>query len=678
MYKKSILFLAVVFVLLLSACKGSEYQDYIDTYEGYEPTLGTLSNSESMEDLKSIYEDETVDDLKVIPVEFDNDFIFGVDMSSIIAVEEAGGVFYNSDGTEQDVFEILSDYGINYVRIRLWHNPYNADGEPFGGGNNDTNTGIEIAKRAARVGMKIALDFHYSDFWADPGKQNVPYAWESLSDAELKEAIYDYTFDTIKAFEDEGVRPHMVQIGNEINNGMVYPKGRVSIYGYDKLAEYLSMGLNAVNDINPEIKTVIHIAEGASIQRVTYFFDQIIENGVEFDVIGLSYYSFWHGTMEEFKETLKEVATKYSHEVAIMEYSYGYTDYSNEFSNNIYSSGLEEAGGYKTSMQGQVSYIRDVNEAIASIDTGIGSFYWEPAWLAVDGAGWATEGAIEYLERQDDAVGIGDVSWANQALFSFTGKVLPTIEVFNLMKGSQVIDEVVLEYDETMDFVLNIRSNDSLPEKLIVYTNLDRRTTLPIVWNQSELDAITETGNYTVTGTVQDGDATLTVTCNVEAFDNYVLNSSFEEGGRVANDVTDFSNVASWDVTQSVAGAVKIESKNARTVENQGSNNLNLWASQAYTFEMTQEITLQPGTYTLSVWARSADKMAEATLFVKIDGSIHTSEEIVYGASWSDWTLNSITFTIDESETILIGLNGDCSSESWAHFDDFALRTVEE
>lgn len=676
--RKTILMILIGLLMVLSSCKENVYTDYIETYQGFEPTLGALENDESIEDLKLIYDDHTADQLMVIPVEIEEDFIFGVDMSSIIAVEQAGGVFYNKDGVEQDVFEILSEHGINYVRIRLWHNPFNSEGLAFGGGNNDTQIGIEIAKRAARVGMRIALDFHYSDFWADPGKQNIPYAWESLSDDELKDAIYNYTYDTIKTFEEEGVRPHMVQIGNEINNGMVYPKGRVSIYGYDKLAEYLKEGIKAVDDIDPDIKTVIHIAEGASIQKVTYFYDKIIENGVEFDVIGLSYYSFWHGTMEEFKETLRELEKKYTHEVAVMEYSYGYTDYSNEFSNNIYSSGLEEAGGYKTSMQGQVSYIRDVNEAISSIETGIGSFYWEPAWLAVDGAGWATEGAIEYLERQNDAVDIGSVSWANQALFSFSGKVLPTIDVFNLMKGTQHIDEVVIDYDAEMNIVLNIKSDDSLPDSLIVFTNLDRRTTMPIEWNQDDLAAITIPGDYIVNGTVQDGEKTINVLCRVEAFENYILNSSFEIGGRVENDVSDFTKVSNWDVVQSVEGAVKIESKNARTIDNQGSNNLNLWSNQAYTFELYQQITLNPGTYTLSVWARSADKIASTEMYIKINGLIYDSVSIEYGSTWSDWSRNEITFTISEHQTLEIGISGDCIAESWAHFDDFSLREIED
>ena len=213
----------VLFVLLLLpvflSCREKGYVDYMSTYEGFEPTIGDLTNAETEEDLALIYGDSTATDVHVLPVELPEDFIFGVDMSSILEVEAAGGVFYNEDGQEQDVFEILADHGVNYVRIRLWVDPHDEDGNPFGGGSTDTAAGIEIAKRAARVGMRICLDFHYSDFWADPGKQSVPRAWASLSKADLVTAIHDYTYDALKQFQDAGVRPHMVQIGNETTTG---------------------------------------------------------------------------------------------------------------------------------------------------------------------------------------------------------------------------------------------------------------------------------------------------------------------------------------------------------------------------------------------------------------------------------------------------------------------------
>lgn len=673
MKKIGLLLLTIVGVVALTGCK-KEYKDYMDSFDGFTATIGDLTNDESVQDLVDFYGDETASNIKVLPVDdMDDDFIFGVDMSSILEVEENGGVFYNELGEEQDVFEILKNNGINYVRIRLWVDPYSEEGEAFGGGTTDTARGIEIAKRAARVGMRICIDFHYSDFWADPGKQEIPRAWKLLNDTDLKETLYNYTYDTVKEFEEAGVRPHMVQVGNEINNGMMYPKGRLSLYGYDRLAELLSVAIGAVNDISEDILIVIHIAEGASEQRVTYFFDNILEYDVEFDIIGLSYYSFWHGPLSDLYETLEIVDERYEQDVIIMEYSYGWTDYSNEYASNIYNSGLEADGGYKTSLQGQVSYIRDVNAAIASIDSGIGSFYWEPAWLAVDGSGWAFEGARTYLEGQGDASGLGKVSWANQALFSYSGKVLPSIKVFDLMSTSSFDEELIVDYEDEMNIILNIKADDTLPSNLIVYTNLDRRTLIPITWNQSDLDSITTPGDYVVNGTIENAGVSYPVTANVEAYENYFINSSFEDGGKVPRDITDFSTVNGWDVTSNVDTAVKIESKNARTDDNQGFNNLNLWANTAYDFTLTQEIELEPGTYVYSVWARSADNMSPVEMYIT-GTNIDIEQSIEYGATWSQWVQNSFEFTITETTIITIGIKGSCPAESWSHFEDFTLR----
>lgn len=673
--------ITLLFITTLVACQSKSYVDYIDKPIQYTPTIGTKRNNESIADLKVIYDDDTADQIQVLPVDLPDDFIIGVDMSSILDVLAKGGVFYNANGEEQDVFEILKDYGVNYVRIRLWHNPTNEQGLGFGGGNNDTNTGIEIAKRAARVGMRIALDFHYSDFWADPSKQSIPRAWTGFTDEQVVDAIYTYTKDTLKAFEKAGVRPHMVQIGNEINNGMVYPNGNIATRGYRRLAMFLNAGLKAVKEISPKIQTVIHLAEGASEQRLTYFFDKMVENNVEFDIIGLSYYSFWHGTLEKFQQTLAALEARYPQQIAVMEYSYGYTDYSNEFSANIYSSEMESEGGYKTSMQGQASYIRDVNAAVASIESGIGSFYWEPAWLAVNGAGWASGGAIEYLTAQgDDVSSIGKASWANQALFSFSGKVLPSLNVFNLMRTSTFDDEQIETLETELSVVINIRANETLPTHTIAYTSLDRRTMVPITWNLTELATIQGAGNYTIHGTVTHGTQTLNVVCQVEAYENYLINGSFEEGGKVTADVKDFSLVNGCSVTQTVTGAVKVESKNPRTTDNNGHNNLNIWASAAYDFSVYQTVTLQPGTYTLIVYGRSAMNgevhRPNVQLYVSSGNTNLFEQAFIYGVSWSDWQKNEMTFTLTETLTVQIGLKGSGAATAWAHFDDFALKSI--
>ncbi len=632
------------------------------------------TNDETLEDLASIYNDPTATNVNVLPVEnLSDDFIFGVDISSIIEVEAAGGVFYNEDGKEQDIFKILKNHGINYVRIRLWYDPYNEDGEAFGGGTNDTATGIEIAKRAVKAGMQVCLDFHYSDFWADPSKQTMPRAWADYSSSELEQAIYDYTYETIQEFIDAGAGPSMVQVGNEINNGMVFTKGKLSIYGFDDLAKYISAGINAVKDSDESIKTVIHLAQGASESSLKYFYDNIIDQGVEFDVIGLSYYSYWHGPMSQFQSTLEALDEAYDQEICVMEYSYGYTDYSNDYTSNIYSSDLEDEGGYDTSMQGQASYIRDVNAAVASIESGIGTFYWEPAWLGISGTGWAADGAYDYLEAQGDAVGLNKVSWANQALFSFSGKALPSLNVFNLMRTSTFDAEEVISVEDQLDVTINLATNESLPETTTAYTSLGRFTEVPITWDQSQVAAMTGPGNYVIEGTVSSPTGDITVTCNVEAFMNYIVNPGFEVDGKVGSDVKDFNDVTAWNVEQDVYGAVKVESKNPRN----GYNNLNIWSSSAYQFTLYQTVTLPAGTYEYSVWARSSDTLPVVSMMVSNGSNQIATQSITFGSSWSEWVENVVTFTLTEETTVTIGLTGNCAAASWAHFDDFALKVVE-
>lgn len=681
--KKGLTMIITVCVsMMLISCQNTPYVDYMENFTGYEETIGLNTNDESFSEMSEIYEDPTALDINVLPVNLKDDFIIGVDISSILDVEKNGGKFYNDEGFEQDVFEILKEKGVNYIRLRLWNEPYSENNLPYGGGNNHIETNIEIAKRAARVGMRFLLDFHYSDFWADPAKQLIPRAWKDLTEIELEQKMYEYTFNVLKQFEQAGVRPHMVQIGNEINNGFLFPVAPVS-KGYGRIAKFLKQGLKAVKDVSEDILTSIHLAKGASEQELVYFYDKLNENEVEFDVIGLSYYSFWHGNLQTFKSTLEALNNRYDQSIVVMEYSYGFTDKEAMNASHIYSSDLEDEGGYGTSFQGQASYIRDVNEAINGIDSGIGSFYWEPAWLPVANAGWASNGAIDYLTKQgDDVTSINKVSWANQALFTFSGKASPVLNVFNDMKTSNFDGEIVIDYESELNMVLNIRADESLPSVTTAYTSLDRRTTLDVTWNQSQIDMmlLNGAGVYDIEGTIKSGMDTLPVVIHINAYENYVNNASFESGGRVSTDVKDFSLVDAWSVVQSIDGTVKVESKNARKDDNNGFNNLNIYQTSAYTFELFQTINLTPGTYRLAIWSRSDTTNGIAKpnveLFASFNNQILDKTAVLYGPSWSIWQQTILEFTLINSGDIKIGIMGNGVGSSWAHFDDFTLEKI--
>ncbi len=597
-----------------------------------------------------------------------DDFIFGVDLSSIIEVENAGGKFYDEDGNETDIFELLASYGVNYVRIRLWNDPYDEDGNSFGGGGNDLETDIEIAKRAVAAGMSVCLDFHYSDFWADPSKQTVPREWEDYTSEELRQVIYDYTYSVLQAFDEAGCLPSMVQTGNEVNNGIMFPNGKTATYQ----AIYMSSAMSAVKDYDSDILTVVHLANGATYSSISGKLDELITAGVEFDVIGLSYYSYWHGSMSDFQDCVEKLAANYDQKICVMEYSYGYGDDSNEYTGNIFSSDLEETGGYKATVQGQASYIHDVNEVIASVDTGIGTFYWEPAWLPLDGTSWASEYSHDYLEAQGDGGGEGTVSWANQALFDFDGNPLASLNAFKLMRDSGTAEENILEINTEISCTVDLSSSEeiALPETVTALTDLDRWVELDIAWNEDEISAIDGAGEYTVTGTVTCGGVDYDVTAAVTTYYDYLKNGSFDDD-TISADVKDFDNITGWSMT-GTDNSYRVESKNARS----GSNNLNIWCSSAFENTLSQEIyNLTAGTYTFSVYARSAMEnylYPECTLYVTVGDTTYEAE-ITWGDTWSDWVQTTIEFTVTETCDITVGIKSTGEAATWAHFDDFAL-----
>ena len=190
-----------------------------------------------------------------------SEFIKGVDLSTLLEVERCGGKFFDH-GKEGDVLDILKSYGVNSVRLRLWNDPYTADGKPYGAGTNDLPTTIALAKRALDKGMGFLLDFHYSDFWTDPGKQFIPKAWRGYTVEQLEQAMYDFTKIVLEKLKSEDVFPTMVQVGNELSNGMLWPYGQVP--EYDNLAKFVSAGIRGVRSVDKEIPIMIHLDNGGN------------------------------------------------------------------------------------------------------------------------------------------------------------------------------------------------------------------------------------------------------------------------------------------------------------------------------------------------------------------------------------------------------------------------------
>lgn len=391
--------------------------------------------------------DTTETNIEVEPIEnLTEDFIFGCDVSSLISLEKSGVKFYNYNGEEQDLLKTLAENGVNTIRIRVWNDPYNSDGKGYGGGNNDLQTAINIGKRATEYGLCSIIDFHYSDFWADPGKQMCPKAWEDMSFTEKSDALYQYTYDSLKKLLDEGVNVSIVQVGNETTGGLA---GETD---WKNITTLMNSGSKAVRDIskeyNTDIKVALHFTNPEKTGAYEFYAKTLSDNSVDYDIFASSYYPYWHGSIGNLTTVLSQVADTYDKEVMVAECSYAYT-YSNgdEFNNtiNVYS---DCDLPYKVSEQGQADLIRDLASAISGIeDKGIGICYWEPAWIPVPadgydsqlklweeyGSGWASSHAASY-DPEDAGKYYGGASYDNQALFDFDGHPLNSLSTFRLLQ----------------------------------------------------------------------------------------------------------------------------------------------------------------------------------------------------------------------------------------------------
>ncbi|MCK6710380.1 arabinogalactan endo-beta-1,4-galactanase [Enterobacter cloacae] len=362
------------------------------------------------------------------------DFIKGADISTLLEAEQHGAKFYNQNGQQQDAIAILKANGVNYVRLRLWVDPQDASGKTYGGGSNNLENTIALAKRVKAQGLKLLLDFHYSDFWTDPGKQFKPKAWEKMDYPQLKTAIHDYTRDTIARFKQEGVLPDMVQIGNEINGGMLWPEGKSWGQGggeFDRLAGLLNAAISGLKENltgGEQVKIMLHLAEGTKNDTFRWWFDEIAKRDVPFDIIGLSMYTYWNGPISALKANMDDISKRYNKDVIVVEAAYGYTLDNCDNAENSFQAKEEKDGGYPGTVQGQYDYIHDLMQSVIDVPDhrGKGIFYWEPTWIAVPGTTWATKAGMKYIHDEWKEGNARE----NQALFDCQGKVLPSITVF--------------------------------------------------------------------------------------------------------------------------------------------------------------------------------------------------------------------------------------------------------
>ena len=455
--------------------------------------------------------------------------IRGVDVESYVALTNAGVKYYDYDGKEQPLMKILKDNGVNYIRLRIWNDPYNEKGETYGGGDSTVDNGLKIGKEATKYGMKVLVDFHYSDFWADPAKQILPKAWQKDANDPDKmcENIHDFTKDTLQKFKDAGVDVGMVQVGNEITKGMAGIHNKDSNNSvwknesqYSVLDRYLNAGSKAVREILPDALVTLHI-ETPNRQIYSMIMDAWEKGNVDYDVLGSSYYPFWWNTPDMLRD-VQTLAKERGKLFAVMETAWvnSYED-GDGTPNSIGSDyGLYQ---YEIGPQGQVDELTDMYKVLTEQDNGLGGFYWEPGWIPVKagwtnweynkevadkyGTGWASKGAVGYAP--DDEMyyngqpSWGGSSWDNATLFDIQGNALQSLKFYK--------DTVSLGKVQTTRINIVNKEKEVLKTEYVNVNVGDTKTiTLPKV---NGYYASKGNYNYTVKGDT-DGVKTVTVTYN--------------------------------------------------------------------------------------------------------------------------------------------------------------------
>ena len=613
--------------------------------------------------------------VEAIP-DISDDFYRGMDASAVLALENSGVKYYNFDGEEQDVFMTLAQAGVNYIRLRVWNDPYDENGNGYGGGNNDVATAIALGQRATKYGMKVCIDFHYSDFWADPKKQFVPKAWEGMEIEEKADALYDFTLDSLTQLLEAGVDVGMVQIGNEINNGM---SGETDVANIRKL---LTAGSKAVREAavnsGKEILVAVHYTNIDDMKKLDTLLTGLQVKEIDYDIVGLSFYPYWHGTMDDLKNAITHIRNTYGKKVYVAENAYCYTAEDGDGSANSVEGTDDLAEGYSASVQGQANEVRDV--CAATSESGAeGIFYWEGTWIPVGpadadnsalwekyGSGWASSYASGY-DPKDAGQYYGGCSWDNLAMFDFTGHPLASLKVFKYLKYGATAP-LAVDSIPAVTVACNIGTDPELPDTVSVIYNDRSEAQVPVTWNTDDVTAVdTENGgNFTVSGTLEDG-TEITAAVTVDRI-NYVQNPSFED-----------SDTSMWTVNYS--GETDPTDYQVKAADaHSGEVAFHFWSGSAdMDFSIEQSFTdLEPGTYELSAFSQGGDLSDDAymDLYALVDGKELTAPFML--TTYADWQNPVIPEIKVTDGSLTIGVRYKCNVNSWGTLDDVTLYKIAE
>ena len=614
-----------------------------------------------------------------------DDFIMGMDLSSIISLENSGVKFYDYEGNEADIFETLAKSGINTIRVRVWNDPFDSNGHGYGGGNNDIDTAVEIGKRASKYGLKLLVDFHYSDFWADPSKQMVPKAWKDMEIEEKANALYEYTKESLDKLKKANVDVAMVQIGNETNGAMCGEKIWMNI-----VYHLMANASKAIREVYPKALIAVHFANPEKADSYDFYASKLAYYDLDYDVFASSYYPYWHGTLDNLASVLNGISEKYNKKVMVMETSYAYRDDDTDFFGNTISEGSNVTKNYPYTIQGQANCVLDVIDTVANkINNGIGVCYWEGAWITVGqnsyeenfkiweeyGSGWASSYAKEY-DKDDAGKYYGGSAVDNQAFFDETGHPLESLKLFELCKTGNIIELIPSSIEDTF---ISIDLNDDiiLPDKVNAIMNDNSKAEIDVVWNDFDETEMKSNGvkQYIIEG-IAGG---MKAKCYVSMIEyNFLNNYSFEEDKNGTVIPTD------WKLNEiKKADELYVEEKVTDSLS--GNNHYHFWSKNIDTieFELGQEVKdLKAGKYKFSIIIMGGDSgTTDIYAYVKINDEIvqKASMDITYYNEWHKGLIDS--FDYDGTSKLEVGIYAKCQGQgngAWGKIDDALLNSVSE
>ena len=673
----------------------------------------------AMEELVYVPQDAKTINVKRVAVP--DDFITGADLSSYVALKESGVVFKDENGnalSDEDFFRMLYQGGTNWVRIRIWDDPYDGNGNGYGGGNSDLAKAKIIGKLATDAGMRVLIDFHYSDFWADPSKQDAPKAWEGFTLEQKEQKVYEYTLNNLNALKAAGVDVGMVQVGNETNNGICGEKG------WENMSKLFNAGSKAVREFDKNCLVALHFADPSSSAFPGYA-AQVDNYKVDYDVFAASYYPFWHGTTENLTNILTNVVNTYGKKVMVAETSWVTTWEDGDGHENT-APRTTQTLQYPVSVQGQADEMRDVINAVNLVNSNvagnpaIGVFYWEPAWISpyyvyngktIDqglynknkqlwekyGSGWATSYSAEY-DPTDAGRWYGGSAVDNQAWFDFNGQALETSKVYSYIRTGAVAAErqnEIANVENEIEKKVNVGEPIPWPEgKDVVVTFSDGTKTsdeggnshiasITIEWDEDQVPLVNtdKAAIYNIDGVATctyylfDGKPEtktekhdITLELEVLSTSSILVNGGFENGQEPWN-------IALLDNT--AAGTAVVNGDDPHS----GSSGMHFWSADTLHFTISQEIAdLKAGTYTFGgfLQGNGASAKDEQLLYVTVtgaDGSKTTYEQTCSLNGWLNWTNPEITnIKVSAGDKLSVGMEIQSTiAGAWGTIDDLYL-----